>query len=115
RSPVTEAQFNHQGTVVATGSTNGRVVLWDAGTGALLQCLQHDREVTGISFSPDDRLVATSSADGTVAVWDTASGLQVKRIPLGGLVRSVEFSADGTKILVVAAVTVAQGPARLYD
>jgi WD40 repeat protein len=114
-SPVDTVAFSPDGTIALTGSSDGRVVLWNTANDVALHTLRHDGPITAASFSPDGRLVLTASRDQTFGLWDAASGLLVRRTALGGVVRSAVFSRDGTKILAVAAVTVAQKPARLYD
>ncbi len=58
--------------IVACGSTNGVVKLWDTRIGGKAMCLQNEHvgAVTSISFSPDGECVATGGDDGALFMWD---------------------------------------------
>lgn len=58
--------------IVACGSTNGVVKLWDTRIGGRAMCLQNEHvgAVTSISFSPDGACVATGGNDGALFMWD---------------------------------------------
>ena len=66
---VTSVSFSLDGMLVASGSYDEIVRLWDAVTGAALQTLEgHSKEVTLVAFSPDGKLVASGSYDETVGL-----------------------------------------------
>ena len=88
-----------------TSCSFGEIVLWNAGTGALVARLVHQGGVSA-SFSPDGRLVLTGSNDG-IAVWNAVSGRQERLLPLrtmGGR-PAAEFSRDGTRLVTLSDYT----------
>ena len=67
--------FSPDGRMLASGSDDKPVRLWDIASGAHRQTLEgHSDSVTAVAFSPDGRILASGSDDKTVRLWDTASG-----------------------------------------
>jgi WD40 repeat protein len=100
RDKVTAVAFSPSNRLIASGSGDRTVKLWDAATGKELRTLEgHQGRVTGVAFSPDGKRLATSSADRTVRVWDTATGKELLSF-LGhcGPVTCLAFSPDGRHI-----------------
>jgi WD40 repeat protein len=59
-SPVSSVAFSPDGKLVASGSYDKMVRLWDAVTGAALQTLEgHSSSVISVAFSPDGKVVHT--------------------------------------------------------
>ena len=72
---MVHATFSADGQRVATASSVGSAVVWDAATGtSLTPPLEHRGSVSHVSFSPDGRFVATAGFDGTARVWDSRTG-----------------------------------------
>jgi len=61
--------------LVASGSYDKTVKLWDPATGACTQTLKgHSDNVNSVTFSPNSKLVASGSDDKTVKLWDLTTG-----------------------------------------
>ncbi|KAI0315273.1 WD40-repeat-containing domain protein, partial [Amylostereum chailletii] len=72
---VTCTAFSHEGSRLATGGEDHRVMLWDLDSGSPLQTLDgHTWAVYSLAFSPDGTLLASGSGDCTVRVWDVDTG-----------------------------------------
>jgi COMPASS component SWD3 len=57
--------FSRKGNILASGSYDEAVFLWDVRAGRLMRSLPaHSDPVTGIDFSPDGTLVVSCSTDG---------------------------------------------------
>ncbi|RYP03844.1 hypothetical protein DL764_004863 [Monosporascus ibericus] len=72
---VQSVAFSHDSKLLASGSYDNTVRLWDPATGRLRQTLEgHKDQVQPVAFSHDSKLLASGSRDGTVGLWDPATG-----------------------------------------
>jgi WD40 repeat protein len=64
------------GKLVASGSFDGTVRLWDVATGATRgePLKSHSGWVSSVAFSLDGKLVVSGSDDVTIRLWDAATG-----------------------------------------
>jgi len=85
--------FTRDDRLLAAGTFEGPVVVWDSLTGRRIASFTNRGQVSQLSFSADGRLLAVGSWDGTVTIWDPRAGreLRVLRGPTRG-VAGVAFS-----------------------
>jgi WD40 repeat protein/thiol-disulfide isomerase/thioredoxin len=94
---VWSVAFSPDGLLLATGSHDGAVRVWDVNRQELvLQFFGHDLDVYSVAFSPDGQLLASGGWDGSVRLWNVPT--REKVADLRGHwepVYSVAFSPDG--------------------
>lgn len=86
--------------LIATGSQDRTVKVWDAADGTLrVSCLGHRRGVFDVAFSPVDKVVASASGDATIRIWNAATGACLRSLQghSGGVLRAV-FMTRGMQI-----------------
>lgn len=67
---ITALAFSSDGNLLASGSFDRTVRLWDPDSGTELQKLTGHRDnVRAIAFAPGGRLLASAGADGTIRLW----------------------------------------------
>ncbi|CAI5724919.1 unnamed protein product [Peronospora destructor] len=107
--------FNPQGSLVATGSHDESVRLWDVRSGRTVAIVNaHQEPVVSVQFHPTDgSLLVTAGYDGFVRVWDVASRQCMRSIitepaaPVG----SATFTPNGRYVLS----SILDGTVRLWD
>ena len=94
---VQSVAFSPDGRILASGSTDGTVKLWQVNTGKALHTLSgHTDSVWSVAIAPDGKTLASGSWDRTVKLWNLNTG-EVKRTLRGHSkqVHSIAFSPDG--------------------
>ena len=89
--------FSPNGQLVASGSRDNIVRLWDVSTGRPRRILEgHSDIVQTVAFSLNSRILASGSKDKTIRLWDVMTGNLKRVIKCNGRpVREVAFSPDG--------------------
>ena len=110
---VTAIGFSRDGRMVATGSLDGTVRLWDSGTGKPIgQPMTGNGYVTSIAFSRDGHLLAAGILDSTLRLWDTGTFQPVgDPMRTDAAVTAAAFSPDGRTL----ATGSGDGSIRLWD
>lgn len=85
------------GRLLASGSADSTVRIWDAETGHELRVLSgHSAIVNAIAFSPDGHILASGSYDHSIKLWDVTTGKELRTIVAhDDPVVSVAFGPDG--------------------
>ncbi|KAL2756844.1 hypothetical protein ACRALDRAFT_2026829 [Sodiomyces alcalophilus JCM 7366] len=99
---VVSLAFSPKGNILASGSYDEAVFLWDARAGRLMRSLPaHSDPVSGIGFCLDGTLVVSCSTDGLIRIWDTYTGQCLRTLVHedNPAVTSVCFSPNGRFVL----------------
>src|SRR2546421_1541771 len=91
--------FSPDERLLASGSWDGTIKLWDLEYGALLWTGWHADIVESLAFAPNGQMIASCGDDATIRLWDARSGVNVQTITVqGGTVNCVAWSPDGTQL-----------------
>lgn len=82
---VRAVAVTRDGTLVAAGSDDGTISIWNRVTGKRLHHLaDHIGVVWTVAFSPDGRFLASGSSDATIKLWHSESGKLEQTLHLPG-------------------------------
>jgi WD40 repeat protein len=99
---VSAVAFSPDGRLLASGSDDKTVRLWDVETGRAIHVLEHSEQVEGIAFMPAGDRLGTASTEGKVRIWSVATGKLERTIEFGHPLNDVAFSPAGDLMAVAA-------------
>ncbi|KAF3912599.1 Beta-TrCP [Arthrobotrys entomopaga] len=109
---VSSVVLSTDSALIASGSEDKTIKIWDANTGACLRTLNgHDDSVSSVAFLYDGR-IASGSLDQSIKIWDINSGTCLKTLyGHDGAVNSIAFSKD---VAILASGSV-DGALKIWD
>jgi WD40 repeat protein len=107
QAAVRALAFRGDGAVLATGSADGWVTLWDMATATPTEMRSwgaHPGGVRALAFSPDGKSLASGGEDRQELLWDATTGKKLRDFSgHEAAVRAVAFSPDGKVVATGAA------------
>jgi WD40 repeat protein len=96
---VYSVAFSPNGTLLASGSRDNTIKLWQVSDGSLVATLAgHSWAVDSVAFSPDGAELASGSWDATLRLWKVSDGSLVQTFnqETGTGVYAVQYSPQNT-------------------
>jgi pSer/pThr/pTyr-binding forkhead associated (FHA) protein len=70
-----------EGGILASGSVDRTIKIWNLITGQPIQAIvAHEMVVNALAFSPNGQILASGSSDNTVKLWDLARGREIQTL-----------------------------------
>ncbi len=99
---VSQVAFSPDGAFVASGGTDGVLVVWNVASGeeSLRVKISRMGGVTALCFSSDGSMLAAAGGDATIGIWKTDSWDKMSTLDQGQLLpaTSLGFSPDGKRL-----------------
>lgn len=99
---VSAVAFSKDGTIIATGSYDKTIKLWDL-QGKPINSFSggHSDGVTAVAFSPtDNQRLISGAMNGTIKLWNLAGNSFIEIERHRKRINSVTFSPDGNNVLI---------------
>jgi WD40 repeat protein/serine/threonine protein kinase len=110
---INTISFSPDDSLIASGSTDSTVRLWDSTTGEELAVLQAAAPIQTLAFSADGSKLYTGDRDGTILIWDMASReiISTMNTVHAGAIDVIVANPNGTRFVSGGADAIA----RLWD
>jgi WD40 repeat protein len=98
--PVRALALSPSGQILASGSDDQTIKLWNTTTGKLLHTLNGHRDrIKSILITPDEKTVISTSFDNTIKFWDTQTGKETRAIGEKTGVKAMVLTPDGKTLI----------------
>jgi WD40 repeat protein len=101
---ATSIDTSADGSLVATGGVDGKVLLWRS-RGGLLRTIDHGARVTVVALTADGARLLSAGEDGRARLWRVRDGEELSSVAHGAPVRAAALSADGRWIVTGGGTT----------
>ena len=96
----TSLAFSPDGKMLASGSDDYTIRLFDTAEGTPLHTLEgHELDIISVVFSPDGGALASVSGDKTVRLWDTKTGAVRRTLQPEMGAMSMVFTPEGAEVV----------------
>ncbi|TGJ67381.1 hypothetical protein EYR41_006514 [Orbilia oligospora] len=118
-STVTSLVFSANDDLLASGSSDETLRIWDVATGAQLHVFRghrstigdvifytvdwvgHERHVNTVAFLGDGKMLASGSDDDTVRIWNAITGVLLHKLKFNDSIYRITFSANANILAIV--------------
>lgn len=99
--PVAHIALHPNGQILAGGTADGHVLLWNLRSGeALANLPAHEMAITALTFSRDGEMLITGSGDRTLKLWDlTTNRLETTLTGHTGPITALALTPDGETLM----------------
>ncbi len=98
---VLSAAFSPDGKIMAIGTSDKKVVIWDVATWKIIKLLDaNDDRVTALAFSPDGKILASGDRRNMVYFLDAATWKTVNKMKAYSDIESLSFNQDGSLLAI---------------
>jgi len=96
------SQFNRQGTLLAVGCNDGRLVIWDFLTRGIAKHINaHVHPICSLSWARNGRRLVSASTDNCVSIWDVLTGNCLHKFRFPSPVLKVMVNPRNPNLLLV--------------
>ncbi len=92
---VFDTAISNNETMIASGSRDNSIIIWDTGTGAVLKKLETEGTTVKLLFTDNDKYLISQGEMGNLRIWETAEGTCIYESGNSGMViTGFDLSSD---------------------
>jgi WD40 repeat protein len=92
--------ISKEGRLLATGSWDRTLKIWDVSSGKQLLSINHPTPVNSVTFADSDTSIISGSHDGKIRVWSVKSGRSKGQVQAHGMgITQLSLSPNGKGLL----------------